>query len=76
MNNTPNQNFDIIIPEPPEELKIKKRSKLPLIISLSAVVALIIAAAVIAAMLYAPLLTTPHWGNTFSKVFFNVKFIN
>ena len=72
MNNTPNQNFDIIIPEPPEELKIKKRSKLPLIISLSAVVALIIAAAVIAAMLYAPLLTTPHWGNTFNKVFFNV----
>lgn len=72
MNNTPNQNFDIRIPEPPEELKIKKRSKLPLILSLSAVGALIIAAAVIAAMLYAPLLTTPHWGNTFNKVFFNV----
>ncbi len=72
MNQTPTQNFDIRIPEPPEEITEKKRSKLPLIITLTAVGALIIAAAVIAAMLYAPLLTTSHWGNTFNKVFFNI----
>ena len=73
-----NQNFeqnniDIRIPEPPEELKPKKRSKLPLIISLSAVGAVLIAVAVVAAMLFIPLYTTPHWENTFNAIFFDTS---
>ena len=70
--NTENQAFEIKIPEPPEEQTEKKKAKLPLIISLCTIGALIIASAIIAGILFIPLMTTPHWENTFNEIFLNI----
>ncbi len=71
--NTENQAFEIKIPEPPEKPSEKKKSKLPLIISLCTVGVLIIASAIIAGILFIPLMTTPHWENTLNEVFFDAE---
>lgn len=71
--NQGNHNLDIRIPEMSEDLTTKKKSKLALVLSLSAIGIIIIAAAIIGAMLYMPLITTSHWENTWNKVFYNTS---
>lgn len=71
------QNKENIIPEikipelPNEEAPKKKKSKLPLVIILSAVCLLIIAAAIPAGILLAPIMQITHWENTINEVFFD-----
>lgn len=76
------QNKEIIIPEiripelPDEPAPVKKKSKLPLVIILSVLGALIVAAAVLAAVLLMPVMRNDHWGNTANAVFFDAGELN
>ncbi len=70
--NMENINIEIKHPEAPEEpASAKKKSKLPIVITLSSVGGILVALAVIAAILFIPIMTTSHWENTANEVFFN-----
>ena len=75
--NTEKTNFEIQIPEPPTDPSPKKKgSKIALIVILSSLAALLIAAAVISVVLFKPILTDNHFENTFKTVFFDPTELN